>query len=172
MYSDDCCRLYRLDQLKNIENTSSSPFGKKLLLQRCRVLCPFPPALACSILLASSICRRPPLQPGCHYHPASSSKLWGISLGVNLEQVWQAKGKRPLPIAFDNIEHTMQPIINKVKYFTRLVGNKVKFTVPPCYPSWTKIPEEQHARLRSIIKSYFDLQDDRSSNEYRRSVPL
>ncbi|KAL2541606.1 Uncharacterized protein Adt_02584 [Abeliophyllum distichum] len=78
---------------------------------------------------------------------------WGISQGINLENVWQANGKMPLPIAFDNVECIMQPIKNNVKYFMCLVGNQVRFTVPPCYPSWTEVPEEQRARLRSIIKS-------------------
>ncbi|KAL2474907.1 Uncharacterized protein Adt_35643 [Abeliophyllum distichum] len=32
----------------------------------------------------------------------------------------------------------MQPIGNNLKYFTCLVGNEVRFTVPPCYPSWTE----------------------------------
>ncbi|KAL2491727.1 Uncharacterized protein Adt_27355 [Abeliophyllum distichum] len=41
-----------------------------------------------------------------------------------------------------------------------------RFTVPPCYSSWTEVPEEQRAQLRSIIESYFDLQGDRSPNEY------
>ncbi|KAL2457999.1 hypothetical protein Adt_46123 [Abeliophyllum distichum] len=41
------------------------------------------------------------------------------------------------------------------------------FTVPPCYPSWTEVLEEQRARLRSIIESYFDLQGDRSPDECR-----
>ncbi|KAL2541610.1 Uncharacterized protein Adt_02588 [Abeliophyllum distichum] len=77
----------------------------------------------------------------------------GISQGINLENVWQANGKMPLPIAFDNVECIMQPIKNNVKYFMCLVGNQVRFTVPPCYPSWTEVPEEQRARLRSIIKS-------------------
>ncbi|KAL2466543.1 Uncharacterized protein Adt_42394 [Abeliophyllum distichum] len=61
----------------------------------------------------------------------------------------------------------MQSIRNNAKYFTHLVGNQVKFTVPPCYPLWTEVTEEQPAWLRSIIDSYFDLQDDRSSDEYQ-----
>ncbi|KAL2542828.1 Uncharacterized protein Adt_03806 [Abeliophyllum distichum] len=63
----------------------------------------------------------------------------------------------PLSIAFDNVKRTMQPIENNAKYFTRLVGNQVRFIVPPYYPSWTEVPEEQRARLRSIIESYFNL---------------
>ncbi|KAL2461223.1 hypothetical protein Adt_44643 [Abeliophyllum distichum] len=46
----------------------------------------------------------------------------------------------------------MQPIENNAKYFTRLVGNQVRFTVPPCYRSWTEVPQEQRARLCSIIE--------------------
>ncbi|KAL2462352.1 hypothetical protein Adt_45772 [Abeliophyllum distichum] len=42
-------------------------------------------------------------------------------------KVWQANGKRPLPIAFD------QPIRNNAKYFTRVVGKQVRFTMLPCY---------------------------------------
>ncbi|KAL2475010.1 Uncharacterized protein Adt_35746 [Abeliophyllum distichum] len=91
----------------------------------------------------------------------------GISQGINLEKVWQANGKRLLPTAFDNVEHKIQLIENNVKYFMCLVGNQVRFTVPPCYPSWTEVPEEQRTRLHSIIESYFDLQGDRSPNEYR-----
>ncbi|KAL2470898.1 hypothetical protein Adt_39034 [Abeliophyllum distichum] len=72
----------------------------------------------------------------------------------------------PLPIAFNNVECTIQPIRNNAKYFTRLVGNQVRFTVFLCYPSWTEVPEEHRARLRSIIESYFDLQGDRSPDEY------
>ncbi|KAL2491734.1 hypothetical protein Adt_27362 [Abeliophyllum distichum] len=60
----------------------------------------------------------------------------------------------------------MQPIRNNAKYFTRLVGNQVRFTVPPFYSSWTEVPEEQRAQLRSIIESYFDLQGDQLPNEY------
>ncbi|KAL2506788.1 Uncharacterized protein Adt_22409 [Abeliophyllum distichum] len=37
----------------------------------------------------------------------------------------------------------------------------------PCYPSSIEVPEEQRTRLRSIIDSYFDLQSDRLSDEYR-----
>ncbi|KAL2491265.1 Uncharacterized protein Adt_26893 [Abeliophyllum distichum] len=88
-------------------------------------------------------------------------KRRGISRGINLEKVWQANGKMPLPIAFDNVERTMQPIGNNAKYFTTLVGNQVRFTVPPCYPSWTEVPEEQRARLHSIIEG------DWSPDEYR-----
>ncbi|KAL2525484.1 Uncharacterized protein Adt_10538 [Abeliophyllum distichum] len=80
-------------------------------------------------------------------------KLQSISRVINLEKVWQANGKMSLPIAFDNVERTMQHIENNAKYFTRLVGNQVRFTVPPCYPLWTE--------------SYFDLQGDRSPDEYR-----
>ncbi|KAL2481276.1 Uncharacterized protein Adt_34242 [Abeliophyllum distichum] len=76
-----------------------------------------------------------------------------ISRVINLEKVWQANEKRPLLIAFDNIERTMQPIENNAKYFMHLVGNQVRFIVPICYPSWTE--------------SYFDLQGDRSPDEYR-----
>ncbi|KAL2542634.1 hypothetical protein Adt_03612 [Abeliophyllum distichum] len=39
--------------------------------------------------------------------------------------------------------------------------------MPPCYPSWTEVPEEQRAKLCSIIESYFDLQGDRLPDEYR-----
>ncbi|KAL2497392.1 hypothetical protein Adt_22942 [Abeliophyllum distichum] len=80
-----------------------------------------------------------------------------VSNGVSLEALTSRRfgkenGKRPLSIAFNNVEHTMQPIKNNAKYFTRLVGNQVRFTVPSCYPSWTEVPEEQWARLRSIIE--------------------
>ncbi|KAL2480525.1 Uncharacterized protein Adt_33491 [Abeliophyllum distichum] len=94
------------------------------------------------------------------------SKRRGISRDLNLEKAWQANGKMPLSIAFDNVEHTMQPLVNNMKYFTRLVGNQVRFTVPPCYPSWTDVPEELRAWLCSIIKSYFDIQGNRSPDEY------
>ncbi|KAL2534105.1 hypothetical protein Adt_07456 [Abeliophyllum distichum] len=43
----------------------------------------------------------------------------------------------------------------------------VRFIVPPCYPSWTEVLEEQRARLRNIIESYFDLHGDHSPDEYR-----
>ncbi|KAL2525428.1 Uncharacterized protein Adt_10482 [Abeliophyllum distichum] len=56
---------------------------------------------------------------------------------------------------------SIQSIGNNAKYFTHLVGNQVRFTVPPCYPSWTEVPVEQRARLRSIIEG------DRSPHEYR-----
>ncbi|KAL2485044.1 hypothetical protein Adt_29800 [Abeliophyllum distichum] len=46
----------------------------------------------------------------------------------------------------------MQSIGNDAKYFTCLVGNQVRFTVSPCYSSWTKVSEEQRARLCSIIE--------------------
>ncbi|KAL2505167.1 hypothetical protein Adt_20788 [Abeliophyllum distichum] len=61
-------------------------------------------------------------------------------------------GQREEATSFDNVKHTTQPIENNTKYFTRLVGNQVKFTVLPCYPSWTEVPEEQRARLRGIIE--------------------
>ncbi|KAL2465182.1 Uncharacterized protein Adt_41033 [Abeliophyllum distichum] len=83
---------------------------------------------------------------------ASPSKRHDISRGINLEKVWQANGKMPLFIAFDNIEQTMQSIENNAKYFTRLVENYVRFTVSPCYPSWTEVPEEQRAGLHRIIE--------------------
>ncbi|KAL2525437.1 Uncharacterized protein Adt_10491 [Abeliophyllum distichum] len=67
----------------------------------------------------------------------------------------------PLPIAFDNVECTMQPIGNNAKYFMRLVGNQVRFTVLPCYPLWTEVQEEQRLRLHRIIEG------DRSPDEYR-----
>ncbi|KAL2542422.1 Uncharacterized protein Adt_03400 [Abeliophyllum distichum] len=101
------------------------------------------------------------------YHDTLPFKRRGISRDINLEKVWQVNGKRPLTIAFDNVEHKMQQIGNKVKYFTLLVGNQDRFTVPPCYLSWTEVPEQQRAQLRSIIESYFDLQGDRSPDEYR-----
>ncbi|KAL2505330.1 hypothetical protein Adt_20951 [Abeliophyllum distichum] len=53
---------------------------------------------------------------------------------------------------FNNVEHTMQPIGNNSTYFTHLVGNQVRFTMLPCYPS--------------CIESYFDLQSDRSPDKY------
>ncbi|KAL2517181.1 hypothetical protein Adt_13428 [Abeliophyllum distichum] len=46
----------------------------------------------------------------------------------------------------------MQSIKNNAKYFMRLVGNQVRFTVPPYYPAWTDVPEEQRARLHSIVE--------------------
>ncbi|KAL2542852.1 hypothetical protein Adt_03830 [Abeliophyllum distichum] len=46
----------------------------------------------------------------------------------------------------------MQLIENNAKYFTRLVRNQVRFTVPSCYLSWTEVPEEQRGQLRSIIE--------------------
>ncbi|KAL2474821.1 hypothetical protein Adt_35557 [Abeliophyllum distichum] len=49
----------------------------------------------------------------------------------------------------------------------RLVENQVRFTVPPCYPSWTEVLEEQWTWLHRIIKSYFDLQGDRSLDDYQ-----
>ncbi|KAL2471340.1 Uncharacterized protein Adt_39476 [Abeliophyllum distichum] len=88
----------------------------------------------------------PPQQPSHRLastcESAPSLKRRGIFRGINLEMVWQANGKVPLPI----VERTMQPFRNNAKYFTRLVGNQVRFTVPPCYPSWTEVPEEQRAR--------------------------
>ncbi|KAL2526038.1 Uncharacterized protein Adt_11092 [Abeliophyllum distichum] len=69
-----------------------------------------------------------------------SPKRRGISRDINLEMVSQANGNMPLPICI------VQPIKNNAKYFTRLVGNQVRFIVPPCYPSWTE--------------------DNRSPNEY------
>ncbi|KAL2480741.1 Uncharacterized protein Adt_33707 [Abeliophyllum distichum] len=115
----------------------------------------------------------PPHQPfhwlDVSWESAPPSKRWSISRGINLEKVWQANEKKPLPIMFDNVEHTMQPIENNVKYFTRLVGNQVRFTVLPCYPSWTEVPEDQQVLVTSIIESYFDLQDDQSLDEYREA---
>ncbi|KAL2487217.1 Uncharacterized protein Adt_31973 [Abeliophyllum distichum] len=105
-------------------------------------------------------CRRP-------VRGVSSSKQRDICRGINLENVWQMNEKRPLPVAFNNVEQTMQPVINNMKYFTRLVGNQVRFTIPSCYPSWTEVLEEQRARLHSIIESYFYFQGNQSSNEYR-----
>ncbi|KAL2466727.1 Uncharacterized protein Adt_42578 [Abeliophyllum distichum] len=78
-------------------------------------------------------------------------KRRGISRGINLEIVWQANGKMPLPIVSKH-----NPIGSNAKYFTRLVGNQVRFIMPPCYPSWTEVPEEH----------YFNLQGDRSPDEY------
>ncbi|KAL2527137.1 hypothetical protein Adt_12191 [Abeliophyllum distichum] len=83
---------------------------------------------------------------------APPPKRRDISRGINLEKVWQANGKMPLPIAFDNVEHTMLPIGNNAKYFTHLVENQVRFTVTPCYSSWTEVLEEKRARLCSIIE--------------------
>ncbi|KAL2471212.1 hypothetical protein Adt_39348 [Abeliophyllum distichum] len=40
------------------------------------------------------------------------------------------------------VERTMQLIKNNAKYFTRLVENQVRFTEPPCYPSWIEVPDE------------------------------
>ncbi|KAL2486180.1 Uncharacterized protein Adt_30936 [Abeliophyllum distichum] len=103
--------------------------------------------------------RDPPQQPSHHLVSACKSapppKRRGNSRGINLEKVWQANGKMPLPIGFDIVECTMQPIKNNAKYFTRLVGNQVRFTVPMSYPSWTEVSEEQRARLRSIIEGTF-----------------
>ncbi|KAL2498485.1 hypothetical protein Adt_24035 [Abeliophyllum distichum] len=67
----------------------------------------------------------------------------------------------PLPIAFVNVKCTMQPIENNTKYFTQLVGNQVRFNVPPCYLSWTEVPEEQQARVQLLRSS------GRSPDEYR-----
>ncbi|KAL2479299.1 hypothetical protein Adt_32265 [Abeliophyllum distichum] len=58
---------------------------------------------------------------------------------LTLRRFGKSNGKMPLPITFDNVECTMKPIKNNVKYFTRLVGNQ----------------------------SYFDLQGDRSLDEYQ-----
>ncbi|KAL2531514.1 hypothetical protein Adt_04865 [Abeliophyllum distichum] len=89
--------------------------------------------------------QQPPHRLDSAFHICSFSALppkrRGISRGINLEKVWQANGKMP-----------MQPIENNAKYFTGLVENQVRFTMPPCYPSWTEVPEEQRARLRSIIE--------------------
>ncbi|KAL2480128.1 Uncharacterized protein Adt_33094 [Abeliophyllum distichum] len=84
---------------------------------------------------------------------APQSKRQVISRGINPEKVWQANGKRLLPITFDNVKYTMQPIKINEQYFTCLIGNQVKFIVPPCYHSWTE--------------SYFDLQSDWSPDEYQ-----
>ncbi|KAL2491517.1 Uncharacterized protein Adt_27145 [Abeliophyllum distichum] len=65
---------------------------------------------------------------------APPSKRQSISQGINLENVWQANGNRPFPIAFDNVEHIIQPIRNNAKYITCLVGSQVRFTMTPCYP--------------------------------------
>ncbi|KAL2491301.1 hypothetical protein Adt_26929 [Abeliophyllum distichum] len=99
-------------------------------------------------------------------YPGPPSKQRNISRGINLEKVGQANGKRPLPIVLDNVEQIMHLIENNTKYFMHLVGNQVMFIVLLCHPSWTKVLEEQRARLHSIIESYFDLQDDRSPDEY------
>ncbi|KAL2471174.1 Uncharacterized protein Adt_39310 [Abeliophyllum distichum] len=53
------------------------------------------------------------LNSTCEFAP--SSKRQGISRGINLEKVWQTNGKRSLPIVFDYVEHTMQPIKNNTK---------------------------------------------------------
>ncbi|KAL2470913.1 hypothetical protein Adt_39049 [Abeliophyllum distichum] len=53
------------------------------------------------------------------------------------------------------------PNENNAKYFTHLVENQVRFTMPPCYPSWKDVPDEQQTQLCSIIE------DDRSPDEYR-----
>ncbi|KAL2498320.1 Uncharacterized protein Adt_23870 [Abeliophyllum distichum] len=94
----------------------------------------------------------PPQQPPHRLDSACESALppkrQGIFQGINLEKVWQANGNMPFPI----IERTMQLIENNVKYFSRLVGNQVRFTVLQCYPSWIEVPEEHRARLRSIIE--------------------
>ncbi|KAL2512867.1 hypothetical protein Adt_18467 [Abeliophyllum distichum] len=62
----------------------------------------------------------------------------GISRGLNLQKL----------------------IENNANYFTQLVENQVRFTVSPCYPSWTEVPEKQWAWLRSVIEG------DRSPDEY------
>ncbi|KAL2480517.1 hypothetical protein Adt_33483 [Abeliophyllum distichum] len=64
--------------------------------------------------------------------------MTGVSRGINLEKVWQANEKRLLSIVFDNVEQTMQLIENNTKYFTHLIRNQ----------------------------SYFDLQGNRSPDEY------
>ncbi|KAL2454993.1 Uncharacterized protein Adt_47509 [Abeliophyllum distichum] len=88
--------------------------------------------------------QQPPHRLASAYESAPPPKRWGISRCINLEKVWQANRKRPL---------TMQLIRNNAKYFTRLVRNQMRFNMPPCYPSWTE--------------SYFDLQADRSPDQYR-----
>ncbi|KAL2492613.1 Uncharacterized protein Adt_28241 [Abeliophyllum distichum] len=92
----------------------------------------------------------PPQQPPHRLDSVCKSapppKRRDIFRGINLEKVWQANGKMPLSIAL------MQMIGNNAKYFTRLVENQVRFTMSPCYPSWTKVLEEQRAPLRNIIE--------------------
>ncbi|KAL2471331.1 Uncharacterized protein Adt_39467 [Abeliophyllum distichum] len=84
----------------------------------------------------------PPQQPSHRLastcESAPSPKRRGISRGINLEMVWQANGK---------------PFGNNAKYFTLLVGNQVRFTMPSCYPSWTEVPEEQRARATSMCRA-------------------
>ncbi|KAL2461396.1 Uncharacterized protein Adt_44816 [Abeliophyllum distichum] len=46
----------------------------------------------------------------------------------------------------------MQQIENNAKYFTDLVKNQVRFTVPFCYLSWIEVLEEQRSQLHIIIE--------------------
>ncbi|KAL2542475.1 Uncharacterized protein Adt_03453 [Abeliophyllum distichum] len=80
-------------------------------------------------------------QPSRTFHSScefvSPSKRLGISRGINLEKAWQANEKRPLSMAFDNIEQTIK---NNMKYFMRLIGNQSYFDLQN---DWS--PDKYHA---------------------------
>ncbi|KAL2486931.1 hypothetical protein Adt_31687 [Abeliophyllum distichum] len=78
-----------------------------------------------------------------------------LSDGVFLEALTLRRFARPTErghFPSHIVERTMQAIENNTKYFTRLVGNQMRFTVSLFYPSWIDVLEEQRERLHSIIE--------------------
>ncbi|KAL2487319.1 hypothetical protein Adt_32075 [Abeliophyllum distichum] len=55
---------------------------------------------------------------------------------------------------------------------------RFRFTMPPYYPSWTEVPEEQRARLRSIIEVHNHLKahgpscpyDELSAEDWQKCI--
>ncbi|KAL2526633.1 hypothetical protein Adt_11687 [Abeliophyllum distichum] len=81
--------------------------------------------------------QQPPHRLDSTYESALPSKRRGIFRGINLEKIWQANEKRPLP--------TIQSIENNVKYFTRLVGNQNYFDLQS-----DRLPDEYWAVCAAV----------------------
>ena len=71
---------------------------------------------------------------------------------LNLRQLFEEKGRNPLPIKFDKARGTWRPVDDYQKYFPRLIGVLVRQNVDPWYKNWKSVPAEQKGKIIHAVE--------------------
>ena len=74
-----------------------------------------------------------------------------------VKKIWEANGKRPLPIMFNMVEQTLHPIGENAKLFSRCVGNEIKFFVPLYYHTWMDVLEHLRRHVLNVVEAIINL---------------
>ncbi|KAJ9542126.1 hypothetical protein OSB04_028632 [Centaurea solstitialis] len=99
------------------------------------------------------------------------TKRRGKGKNLNLKPMWEANGKRPLPLEYDGT--TFTPVGPTSTLLTREASLYMVRNIPLDKESWKKVPEAEKNALYTHLQTYFDIQDileDPGNRKFREGV--